>query len=168
MLTPIKVESFSEAQLISFCSEICSDYDQEIRFDTIDEVKGHYKYRCSKKDKEGEYKLPPLERVTNYISKHHPGDHYFDGDEYVPCLLGHEEKNLEFKEYDCQLLGQCKFYQSIKRVVYVDPCIYAEDHDVPATPHPKTKRLSFEEYEALLKEHEDRLLTTRSFLSSLQ
>ena len=86
MLSKIKVEYFSKAQLISFCNEICSDYDQPLEFKTVDDIREHYRYQCSKKDNKGNYPLPELERVINYILKHNPGGHYFDGDEYVPSL----------------------------------------------------------------------------------
>lgn len=162
LLSKITVKDFSQAQLISFCNEICMDSDYPVEIHSIADIKKEFKYRLSS-SREKDF---PLDRVYGYLSKHYPEAHYFQGDKYIPCINAFEELGLSFKEFKCPILGQSvKFYPSLKRIVYVDPCLYAEDYDVNPNYHPTTKRLSLAEYNQLLIDYKSKIQEIENILN---
>ncbi|MGB3204661.1 MAG: hypothetical protein WBB28_06710 [Crinalium sp.] len=79
-----------------------------------------------------------------------PDTYTFVGNQYYDCDYLAEESGFTPVKNDLVLLGSASIYKELERIVYIDPCIYAEDSDIPPVPHPKTMRISFRQYRKML------------------
>lgn len=157
----ISLQEMSDRQLFGFCQAVFADDDGY--------CPPFYEWRDVAKWLSSSKVFTEREELIGYLFKRFPGLHNFEEDVYIPCLLRFEEENHREEKIGkgLPLLGSCEIYPSLKRIVYVDPCIYAEDYDTPSIPHPEIKRMSFEKYFVLLEEERKKIVECQDFIEKI-
>lgn len=163
----LNVSSMNEEQLLSFAAiEFPDHYDEPIgcSIQSEEDIVGWVEVFLDEEPR-SDFSLQALQiTIETEFSDMYP----FDGNEYVPDLEVHEEKGHCCEMQDLPLLGPCRIYPTLERIVYeerlFEPDIFNEEH-------PKyidvDRRISFEEYRPKLIAEQARIADTLLQLDKL-
>jgi hypothetical protein len=175
-LQSLDVMSMSEEQLCSFATkEFVNEYDQPLRFDSYSSVVCWVTQFLDVKTRTDF----SMESIKASIQEEYPDRYHFDGYTYIPCLKTYhaqqEEKQHTFERKSLPLLGCCKIYPTLKRIVhevehyeFIGQEPADENIDFPnfiGTCH--ERRVSFDEYQKMLCQEKAKIEETLEAFSKL-